>query len=230
MLRKMELGRGTPTMPPSLGFRRAAAVAALAAWGFLGVRIGTAIEVGLAEGLSLGSIAYRLAGYFTVLTNLLVALAMSAVAAGRWPGGARASDSALAAVTLYIVLVGVVYHLLLADFRHPTGWALVADIGLHYVEPALVLVTWLAFAPKRRLRWRDPLYWLAYPAAYGLYIQLRGALDDWYPYPFLATNALGLEQALYNILRLGGAILLLGLLLIAIGRGLSRPAADTAPN
>ncbi len=216
-------------MSPSPGFRRAAALVALAAWSFLAIRIGTAVEAGQAEGLSLGAIAYRLAGYFTVLTNLMVALAMSAVAAGRWPGGARASDSALAAVTLYIVLVGVVYHLLLADLWHPTGWARVADIGLHYVEPALVLVTWLAFAPKQRLRWRDPLYWLAYPAAYGLYIQLRGALDDWYPYPLPATNALGPEQTLRNILRLGGAILLLGLLLIAVGRGMSRVARGSAP-
>jgi hypothetical protein len=60
-----------------------------------------------------------LARFFTILTNLLLAVTMTAVAIGR-----RVSPFLLGGITLAILLVGIVYATLLAGLHHLTGAAL----------------------------------------------------------------------------------------------------------
>lgn len=61
---------------------------------------------------------WLLAGYFTILTNLGVAVVMAG-AATRFPLGLRLAG----ALTLAIVMVGIVYHLVLARLWAPVGLA-----------------------------------------------------------------------------------------------------------
>lgn len=103
--------------------------------------------------------------YFTILTNVLVALAMTlpVVAGGHPLGRWTASEGVRASVTMYAVVVGLVYHVLLHATWNPQGWLFVTNVGLHYLMPTAMLLDWLMFTPKGRLRWTDPAKWLAFP-------------------------------------------------------------------
>ncbi len=161
--------------------------------------------------------------YFTILTNVLVALALTAPAVlpdsrlGRW----TASEAVRAAIAMYIAVVGLIYHALLAPTWDPQGLTLVANHMLHTVMPIAFVLDWLLFVPKGRLRWIDPVKWLAYPLLYGLWTAIHGLAIGWYPYWFIDIGTLGWSRALTNF----GALLLfflaLGLVVAALDRGLS---------
>lgn len=155
---------------------------------------------------------WGMAGYFTVLTNLLVTAHMLAVARG-WRIGASRS----AGLLVSIVMVGIVYHALLARLWAPTGLAWWADQGLHTAMPLATLLWWLVFAPKA-VTLRDLPYWLIWPAAYCVYALIRGHLTGFWPYPFLNIDQLGLIAVTLNIAGMMAAFAALGLLVVFYAR------------
>lgn len=161
--------------------------------------------------------------YFTVLTNVLVALALTAPALfpdsrlGRWV----ASEGVRAAVAMYIAVVGLIYHTLLDATWNPQGLLVYVNQVLHTVMPIAFVLDWLLFVPKGRLRWIDPVKWLAYPLLYGLWTVIHGQLVGWYPYWFIDIGALGWERAGVNFAALLAFFLGLGLIVAAMDRGLS---------
>jgi hypothetical protein len=183
-----------------------AAVAVAALW--LQFRVSSAL-MGLPPA---AETLWRMAGYFTILTNLAVAGLMLGLAAGL-----RCGAGLGAALTLAIVMVGIVYHLVLARLWQPTGLAWWADQGLHSAVPILMLGWWLAFAPKR-LAWGDLPVLLAWPAAYAAYALLRGSLTGFWPYPFLDADALGWPEVMWNAAALVAAFAALGAALIGFAR------------
>ncbi len=122
--------------------------------------------------------------YFTIQSNVLAAGVLgfvgTTVLRGRDPDELA---SLRGAATLYMTVTGIVYVLLLrgVDVQTPEPWNSV----LHYLMPVVMLLDWLAFPPRRVPAYRRALWWLAYPVAYLLYSLVRGAVVDWYPYPFL---------------------------------------------
>ncbi|WP_428148949.1 Pr6Pr family membrane protein [Brevundimonas sp.] len=161
--------------------------------------------------------------YFTVLTNVLVVLALTAPALypdsrlGRW----TASEGARAAVAMYIAVVGLIYHTLLDATWNPQGLLFYVNQVLHTVMPIAFVLDWLLFVPKGRLRWIDPVKWLAWPLLYGVWTVIHGQLIDWYPYWFIDIGELGWGRAAVNFVALLAFFLALGLLVTAIDRGLS---------
>jgi hypothetical protein len=152
-----------------------------------------------------------LARFFTIITNLLLAVTMTAVAIGR-----RVSPFVLGGITLAILLVGGVYATLLAGLHALNGPALVADILLHKVSPLAMALWWLFFAPRARLAWKAPLWWCLYPLAYFAYALGRGRLDHRYPYPFMDVGKLGWLQTALNAGGIALAFIVAGLLLVWI--------------
>ena len=121
---------------------------------------------------------WRIMRYFTILTNLIVAVTCFRVFLGGpvsavWAGG----------VALWIAIVGIVYHNLLA--RELSGLDWWPDFGLHYFVPTVFGLWWLAFAPKQDLKFGHALLWLIWPIVYVVYALGRGAMDGVYPYFFL---------------------------------------------
>jgi hypothetical protein len=162
--------------------------------------------------------------YFTILSNILVALALTAPVVapnsrlGRWFAG----EGVRAAMAMYIVVVGVVYHFLLAPTWNPQSLALLGNSLLHYVMPAAFVLDWLLFAPKGRLNWKDPAKWLVFPLVYGGWTLIHGALSGWWPYPFVDVGALGLGRVLLNFVGLLIFFLIVGLIVVAIDRTFGR--------
>jgi hypothetical protein len=99
-----------------------------------------------------------------------------------------------------------------------TGPALLADTLLHKVSPVLMVVWWLLFAPRAKLRWSAPLWWIVYPLVYLVYAIGRGLIDHNYPYPFLDVGKIGWAQAALNIGGIAIGFMLAGFALVWIDR------------
>ncbi len=99
---------------------------------------------------------------------------------------------------MYIAVVGLIYHSLLAGRWNPQGLLFWVNHVLHTVMPIAFVLDWLLFVPKGRLRWIDPVKWLAYPLLYGVWTVIHGQLIGWYPYWFIDIGALGWNRALVN--------------------------------
>ena len=145
--------------------RIAAVVVAIVCWIGLGIQF----SASYADHVDLISTLWSLGRFFTILTNLLVAVTMTWVAVGK-----KVSVNFIGGVTLAIILVGVVYVTLLQGLRVLTGSHLIADTLLHKVSPILTALWWVFFAPRAKLRYSAALWWIAYPLAYLIYVLARG--------------------------------------------------------
>lgn len=96
------------------------------------------------------------------------------------------------AVTLYMLITGIVFALLLSGLENVALTAVPWDnIVLHYIMPIVLLIDWIVDSPTKALRFRQSLIWLIYPILYVVYSLLRGPVANWYPYPFLNPETNG---------------------------------------
>lgn len=171
--------------------RTAAAVIALIAWVGLAVRFNATFE----QNGSVAETIWILLRYFTILTNLMVAIVFTGISLG---GSAFASPAVLGGLTLAILLVGVVYSVLLRGLLELSGGAKLADFIMHDAVPVLVPLFWLFFARKGGLQIRDGLLWGLYPGAYLAYALARGSAEGKYAYPFMDVAQIGWGQMAIN--------------------------------
>jgi hypothetical protein len=163
----------------------------------------------------------RFFSYFTIDTNLIVAVTCTLLLVLKDGSAFKrflSSPKTLTAITVYIVVVGIIYNTILSALWSPEGSQLWVDQALHTIIPALFLIFWIAFVPKKELRWKDMRPWLIYPLGYCVVVMLRGAASGFYPYPFLDLGELGIERVVINSLGITLLFLVLSLLFIAIGR------------
>ncbi len=157
---------------------------------------------------------WKMARYFTVLTNAIVAVLLARVALrGRWSGPGWP-----AAATVWIVAVGAVYHALLAATHHPVGLEVYSNIGFHTLVPLGMLALWVFAAPKTPLTFTGPLIWTAWPLAYAVYAIGRGLTEGIYPYFFLDLDKSGPDIVSAYVAGLGVFFLLSGTLLVGAAR------------
>lgn len=158
--------------------------------------------------------------FFTILTNLLVALCFTFLLSGPHSRAGKffSSASTLTAITTYIILVGIVYNVVLRFLWNPQGLQKLVDELLHTVNPLLFLLFWILFVPKTGLQWRSVFVWLIYPVLYIVLILLRGAGSDFYPYPFVDVTRLGYAKVFFNTSLLILFFLLISLLFVGMGK------------
>lgn len=166
-------------------------------------------------------------GFFTVLSNILVATVLTADAFGRESAARRfwLAPRVVSGVLASILFVGIAYSLLLRHLWQPQGWQLIADGLLHDVMPVLFAVYWWRRVEKGALRVGHVLAWSVYPLVYFGYALLRGQLIGFYPYPFIDVAVLGFTQVLLNALVMLAAFLVLGLGVIGLDRWQGRRLA-----
>ncbi len=176
--------------------RVGAAALSLLAGTALSLQLGLSLRLVHAQGGTAIDALVIFLGYFTILSNLFVALTAGAVALA--PDSRLASPMLRGCATTAIVVVGLGYHLLLRQIWDPQGWQWVADNLLHYAVPIVALAHWLWFPPQVRLPKRAPLLWALYPVAYLAYALVRGEWIDAYPYPFIDVPSLGYPRVFAN--------------------------------
>jgi cellulose synthase/poly-beta-1,6-N-acetylglucosamine synthase-like glycosyltransferase len=166
----------------------------------------------------LGSLIFFFS-FFTILSNLLATFCFAAHA---FPGCGHLAffrrAKVATAIALYMLVVAAIYIAILEGLWAPQGLMRVLDTLLHYVMPALFLVFWAAFVPKGGAVYADIPGFLAFPALYGAYVMLRGALTGDYPYPILNAGALGYPAALANMAAILALFVILGLAFVFYDR------------
>ena len=143
----------------------------------------------------------RYFSYFTILTNIQVAVAASVLAlqAGRQAVAYFSRPQTFAGIAIYITVVGLVYNLILRALWSPEGLQWIVDELLHSVIPLLFVGCWIIFARKEGLSSKNVPAWLVFPFVYAVYVLARGVLSGFYPYPFLEVNNLGYPRVLLNV-------------------------------
>jgi len=173
---------------------------------------------------AVAEIIIRYFSFFTILTNLIVALCATVLLLKPKSGWGEffSKPSTLTAITVYITIVGMVYNVILRFLWQPQGLQFITDELLHTLIPVLFIILWLLYVPKSGLKYKNASPWLIYPFVYIIYIAIRGEISSEYPYPFIDVGQLGYSKVLINSAGLVIAFLGLSLFLIAVGKFLSR--------
>ena len=171
----------------------------------------------------------RLVSYFTIQSNLLVAvtavqLARDPLRDGRWWRSVRA------AALVGITVTGLVHFVLLRPLLDLQGASWVADRLLHMVVPVLAVIGWLVAGPRPRAPWRDALTALAWPVAWLVLTLVVGTVSGWYPYPFLDVGAEGAGSVLVTCVGVTVLFLALAAVLSWLDRRMpATPVREAAP-
>ncbi|MGC5021047.1 Pr6Pr family membrane protein [Micromonospora sp. DT47] len=206
----------------------------------------TAIVISVLAGIVLTALGPAtvtgLLPYFTIQSNVAVGLFAGYAAWRAWQDRPEPASALKGAVTLYITITGVVFHLVLANPASPFAMAqpdraLGEALGnqfLHTVVPLLAIADWALFDKRGRLRVRYAAWWLAFPLTYLGFALLRGLVVHRYPYPFIDAGQLGYDGVSVSAVFFAFTFWLLGLLFVGVDRGLSRrgaarPAGEPAP-
>jgi hypothetical protein len=126
--------------------------------------------------------------YFTILTNLFVAivLVVSAINLIRRKPPTETDDIIRGSATGSIAIVGIVFGLLLSQMD--SGMIPWTNFVAHYLMPVIMVLDWLLHPPQSKLLLKHIWFWLIYPLTYLIYSLIRGAATNWYPYWFIDPN------------------------------------------
>ncbi|MCX4094902.1 Pr6Pr family membrane protein [Nocardia sp. alder85J] len=152
--------------------------------------------------------------YFTIQSNIVAAVVL--LAGGLFDPRGRIWQRVRGAVTLYLLITGIVYAVLLAHLETADHYPWVNDV-LHRAMPIVLLLDWVVVPVALRLTVRLVAAWLLYPVAYGAYSLLRGLVVDWYPYPFLNPVHQGYLSMSLGLIVLVGVFSLLAVAVVALG-------------
>jgi len=179
------------------------------------------LNLRLATGDSLLGTLVFFFNFFTILTNIMLALIyLSEVTGAGWLGWWRAPVTR-AMMAGAIALVGFFNHLVLAELQDLTGLSLLADTLLHYVTPVLFVVWWLLFQPKGNLRLADLPAMLLPTLIWLVWAMLRGAVIGQYPYPILDAGKLGYGAVAINCLFVFIGLVVIYLVVLALDGALT---------
>lgn len=166
------------------------------------------------------SAAVRFFSFFTILTNTIVFLCSALLLFG---GKCNMNSffrkcTTITAITVYILIVGIVFNLLLRQIADLKGHHLIVSEIFHTVVPCLFFFYWLFFVSPQRISFKVILFWLIYPILYIIYTLLHGILTNFYPYPFIDVTQLGFKTAIVNGLFVLIAFVVLSIILIFVSK------------
>jgi hypothetical protein len=149
--------------------------------------------------------------YFTIETNILVVVTLLLSAVAIAADKSNKFDLLRSATTVYILVVGIGFSLLLSGLDGVELTAVPWDnVVLHYIIPVAMLADFLTDRPRRKLAFKKALLWLLFPVMYATYSLVRGGMTGWYPYPFLNPDISGAASVVTTIV----SLFALGIILI----------------
>lgn len=131
--------------------------------------------------------------FFTVISNILASSYL--IYFGITNNYSVPSQVFRGVVTLYMLMTGVIFALLLSGLEDVRLTAVPwNNTVLHYIMPIVIVLDWLLLPPKKPLKRSVILLWITVPVIYVVYTMIRGAFVNWYPYPFLNPSNSSLMQ------------------------------------
>jgi len=130
--------------------------------------------------------------FFTIQSNIAAAAMLALLVIVRRPERAAWFEAVRAGVVFFVAITGVVFALLLQGLQEELQTTIPwVDTVVHRVVPVALVVDWLLERPRHRLPRRVAFAWLGCLGAWLAYTLARGAIVDWYPYPFVDVSAHG---------------------------------------
>ena len=157
--------------------------------------------------------------FFTILTNILVALSFSFYFfEPKKTFSFFTKPNFQTTVAVYIFIVAFVYNIILRFLWNPKGLQQIVGEFLHLIIPLIYLLFWYFKVDKSVMPWNSFLKWMLYPLLYLLVILFLGSLTNYYPYPFINITVLGKTTLYRNIFILTLFFGLISLIFIGISK------------
>lgn len=160
--------------------------------------------------------------YFSIITAIVAGMVLlvsgSTLVMGKQD--AKWTEIIRLSLTVAMIVVGVVYHLLLADVANDVrdgdyAWPVLPNEIIHTYAPILVVVEYLASLKAFKIRLRAALLVAIFPLIWLVFSIIRGLATNWWPYWFINPNGEGGAQGMFIYV---GAItsffLILGILVL----------------
>jgi hypothetical protein len=170
----------------------------------------------------------RFFAFFTIESNLIGVAAFALLVANRGRPRSRGLERLRGAAAVYLTITFFVVIFLLSgvDVQLQLGWV---DFVLHKLFPVIVVLDWVVDPPTARLTARDAFVWLVYPIVWTVLTVSRGAVDGWYPYPFLNPANGGYGQVAVTVLAVVVGFLVFAAVTVAIGNATGRAVRERQP-
>lgn len=170
--------------------------------------------------LALPEMTIRFFSYFTILTNIIIAFYFTLQL---FRSSEKTENSGIiTAITVYILVVGLIYQLILRSAWNPVGMQKIVDELLHSIIPFIALLYWIFIANKKDLSYKLIPKWTIYPLLYLVFILTRGSFAGFYPYPFVDVVKFGYSQVFINSLYILIFFIVLSLVFIRVRKTSNR--------
>jgi apolipoprotein N-acyltransferase len=164
--------------------------------------------------------------YFTVLSNILVAVVMAMLWRDPQRNGLVFRILRMDAL-LMITVTGLIYWGVLAGGVELQGLEHVTNIVEHTLVPIAAVAVFLVFGPRGQFRVSTVFAALILPISWALVTLVRGAVITAYPYGFMDVARYGYGSVLVSIAGVAVFGVIIGFVFLGIDRLLSR-SVETA--
>jgi hypothetical protein len=164
----------------------------------------------------------------TILTNILVAITyILPLLSNSRVAIFFSKPNTQSAVLVYIIIVCLGYHFLLANIWRPEGLQYWVDKSLHYFVPVIYFLFYLLFVKKGTLAFKNIYKWLIYPAVYLVYAITRGLITNDYPYPFLDFSKHDASRVFTIIAILFAGYIIISLFVVFLDKAVGKKSSPT---
>jgi len=210
----------------------------------VGAQLWSSVAEAVARERDVATVVANFFSFFTILSNVSSAVVLVLLGVRFFARGRRvevdpvALATALAFVSTYMIVTGIVYNLLLRGIPLQPETVPWSNEIMHVWGPLFLLLDVVLGPTRRRLPWTAAFAAAIFPIVWIVYTLLRAPLITnpttgapfWYPYPFLDPNTGGWGSVAVYIVVIAAAIIALAVGVVAIGRarGIRMPI-DSAP-
>jgi hypothetical protein len=162
--------------------------------------------------------------YFSIVTAIVAGSFLLATGVGltRNKEGSKKTEIARLSLTVAMIVVGVVYHALLADAAGDVRdgdyvWPVLPNEVIHTYGPILIVIDYLLSHKAFRIKLRAALWVAVFPLTWLVFSVIRGLVTNWWPYWFINPNEEGgIPGMLTYIAAITSFFLILGFLVLGI--------------
>lgn len=160
----------------------------------------------------------RYFSYFTEYSNILVMLWFLNKSFFNERIKFLNKESVRGALTLYIIVAGIVFFLVLNKAWNQEGIAKLQSYILHGFAPITFILDWIIFDEKGNYKYKDIKLWIVFPIVYLFVALFIGKIIGVYPYPFLDLNKISILEFLNYLVYLVIAFIGLALIIVTVDK------------